>query len=144
MRKKVTKAVKPSDADELEPAVWTDSCYRFEDKESWNKSLLRCYSNKKTPKDLSKCQFVFTPDTAEETAVKTEAVDKALKHVVSLYDASTKDGKQLPPRDFLCQSKFIFLLLEDLSSIYSAHESNWVYRILQNFLSFFLPIEQGS
>ena len=96
MRKKATQT---SDSDKLEPAVWNDPLYVYEDKDSWNESLLRCYSKKKTPKDLSKCHFVQTPDSAEERGVKNTAAQMALKYLMSLYDQSQKEGKQLPARD---------------------------------------------
>ena len=83
MRKEATQT---SDSDKLEPAVWNDPLYVYEDKDSWNESLLRCYSKKKTPKDLSKCHFVQTSDSAEERGVKNTAAQIALKHVMSLYD----------------------------------------------------------
>ena len=109
MRKKATPT---SDSDKLEPAVWDDPLYVYEDKDSWNESLLRCYSKKKTPKDLSKCHFVQTPDSAEERGVKNKAAQTALKYVMSLYDHSQKEGKQLPPRDiYFARANLFFCCL---------------------------------
>ena len=80
-----------SDSDLVSEPDWSSSLYLHEDKETWSKSLEKCYV--KVPSDFRHFSFVFDPDTTDQISVKTKAAESAISFVMENYDKKFANGQ---------------------------------------------------
>ena len=69
----------------IEQLDWSSEDYIFEDKESWRNSLDPCYPKLPVP-EFKKYEFVYTPDSQKQLAIKLDVADYALKSLLTKYD----------------------------------------------------------